>query len=91
MRVKKRIVNSRRKEPNNHATTNYLCSKFIVLSSYFLNVLAFLVALLAVLLVVYTFFNLLVLLESASLLRTSVRDIELFQQGYRYHKLRQIF
>ena len=44
---------------------------------------------------VYTFRNLLGLLESAIMLRTSMRkkmfNDKLLQQGYRYHKLRKIF
>ena len=44
---------------------------------------------------VYTFRNILGLLESAIMLRTSTRNkcltAKLFQQGYRYHKLRKTF
>ena len=54
------------------------------------------VSILAVLLMVYTFRNLLGLLESAIMLRISTREItvltaKLLQQGYRYHKLRKTF
>ena len=46
---------------------------------------------LVVLLMVYTFRNLLGLLESAIMLQTSTLEItaKLLQQGYRYHKLRK--
>ena len=40
---------------------------------------------------VYTFRNLLGLLESAIMLQTSTLEIKLLQQGYRYHKLRKSF
>ena len=51
---------------------------------------------LVVLLMVYTFLNLLGLLESAIMLRTStleinVKTVQLLQQGYRFHNLRKSF
>ena len=54
------------------------------------------VTFLAVLLMVYTFRNLLCLLESAIMLQTSnarnkCLTAKLLQQGYRYHKLRKTF
>ena len=51
------------------------------------------VTFLVVLLMVYTFRNLLGLLESAIMLQTSTLEInvKLLQQGYRYHKLRKTF
>ena len=55
------------------------------------------VTFLDVLLMVYTFRNLLGLLESAIMLQTSTLEInlsltaKLLQQGYRYHKLRKTF
>ena len=49
------------------------------------------VTFLVVLLMVYTFRNLLGLLESATMLQTSTLEAKLLQQGYRYHKLRKTF
>ena len=54
------------------------------------------VTFLAVLLMVYTIRNSFDLLESAIMLRTSTREInvltfKLLQQGYQYHKLRKTF
>ena len=53
------------------------------------------VTFLAVLLMAYTFHNLLGLLESAIMLRTSMHEINVkqpnLQQGYKYHKLRKTF
>ena len=48
---------------------------------------------LVVLLMVYTFRNLLGLLESAIMLQTSTLQINvsLLQQGYRYHEIRKTF
>ena len=42
-------------------------------------------------LMVYTFCNLLALLESEIRLPTSTREINVLQQGYRYHILRKTF